>query len=235
MSEQTGVRAERRRHARIAPKGTVILHAAEHVQRGRIANLGEGGMLITTSVTAPDRLLGRAAEIEIRLDGLSAEWLQAAGRIVRISATGIAVAFDMLPAALMRALDEMSTASHARLRVISVVLIDGDARRRASIAIGFRTAGCYVIETATPLEALVRLGESSFEPDLIAVADSLPNTVADELRTFVEREHPRVKLVTIGDEAVEPAGLRHWLSSTDPGLDLPNRIRAVLGRHRRPI
>jgi hypothetical protein len=235
MSEQKGVRAERRRYVRIAPKGTVILHAAGHVQRGRITNLGEGGMLVATKVTAPDRLLGRTAEIEIRLDGMSAQWLRAAGKIVRIGAAGVAVAFDMLPATLMRAIDEMSTASHARLRVISVVLIDVDQLRRATIAAGFQSAGCLVVEASTPLEALVRLGESSFEPDLIAVADSIPSTVADELRTFIEREHPRAKLVTIGDEVIEPAGIGHWLSSTDPGSDLPNRIRTVLGRHRRPI
>lgn len=233
MNEQTGVRPERRRHIRIAPKGAVIVQAAGHAQRGRIANLSEGGMFVATSVTAPDRLLARAAEIEIRLDGMSAEWLHATGRIVRIGADGFAVAFDSLPAALIRLIDEMSTASRARLRVISVVLIDVDPERRAAMADGFRATGCFVIEASTPLEALVRLGESSFEPDLIAVADSIPSTVASELRSFIDREHPRAKLVTISDDVAEPAGAGHWLSSVDPGSDLPNRVREVLGRHRR--
>jgi hypothetical protein len=190
-------------------------------------------MLVATKITAPERLLARPVEIEIRLDGMGAQWLRASGRIVRIAAEGIAVAFDGLPAVLLRLIDEMLTASRARLRVISVVLIDVDPQRRAAIATGFRTAGCFVVETSTPLEALVRLGESSFEPDLIAIADSIPSTVAGELRTFVEREHSRVKLVTIGDDAIEPGGVEHWLSSADPKSDLPNRIREVLGRHQR--
>lgn len=235
MSEQASVRHERRRYTRIAPKGTVILHAAGHAQRGRITNLGEGGMLISTHATAPDRMLARAAEIEIRLDGMHAQWIHATGRIVRIGADCIAVTFDKLPVPLVRLIDEMSTASRARLRVISVVLVDGDPQRRAVMAIGFRTAGCYVVETSTPLEALVRLGESTFEPDLVAIADSIPGTVADELRTFVERDHPRAKLVTIGDETIEPTGAGHWLSSADPGANLLSRVREVLGRHRRPM
>jgi hypothetical protein len=234
MIEQAGVRRERRRHTRIAPKGTVILHAAGHAQRGRVANLGEGGMLVATNVTVPDRLLARAVEIDVRLDGMSAQWLHASGRIVRIAADGVAVTFDLPPAGLVRVIDEMSTASRARLRVISIVLIDLDPQRRAAMAAGFQAAGCFVVEASTPLEALVRLGESTFEPDLIAIADSIPSTVAGELRTFVEREHPRAKLVTIGDEAVDPAGVEHWLSSADPGADLANRVREVLGRHRHP-
>ncbi len=232
MNEQTGVQPERRRYTRIAPKGTVILQAAGHSQRGRIANLSEGGMLVATNVTAPDRMLARTVEIEIRLDGMHAQWLHASGRIVRISTDGVAVTFDTLPTALLRVIDEMSTASRARLRVISVILIDADPQRRAAMADGFRSTGCFVVETSTPLEALVRLGESSFEPDLIAVADSIPSTVASELRTFVEREHPRAKLVTIGDDVVEPAGIGHWLSSVDASSDLPRRVREVLGRQR---
>lgn len=234
MNEQTGVRHERRRHIRIAPKGTAVVQAAGHAQRGRIANLSEGGMFVATSVTAPDRLLARTAELEIRLDGMRAEWLHAVGRIIRIGADGVAVAFDSLPAALLRLIDEMSTASRARLRVISVVLVDVDPERRAAMANGFRSTGCFVIEASTPLEALVRLGESSFEPDLIAVADSIPSTVAGELRAFIDREHPRAKLVTISDDVAEPDGVGHWLSSVDPSSDLPNRVREVLGRHRRP-
>ena len=77
---------ERRRFARIEPKGTVILYAGEHVQRGRIANVSEGGMLMSTSVAAPARLLGRAATVELRFDGGKAEWLQGNGKIVRLAA-----------------------------------------------------------------------------------------------------------------------------------------------------
>ncbi len=79
---------------------------------------------------------------------------------------------------------------------------------------------------------IVRLGESSFEPDVIAIADSHPATAADEMRSFVERYHPNAKLVTIGDSVLQPDGIAHWLSSADPASDLPVRIREVLVRPR---
>ena len=74
----------------------------------------------------------------------------------------------------------------------------------------------------------MRLGESEFEPDLIAIADSLPASTSDQMRRFVEAEHPRARLVTIGDAATAPDGLALWLSSANPNTDLAARIRTVL-------
>jgi hypothetical protein len=232
MADRTSMRTERRRHTRIALKGSVLLRAGEYVQRGRIANISQGGLLVNTSVTAPARLLHRAVEIEIRLDGRLAQWLRVSGTITRIGAVGVAIAFATAPMPLVHLIDEMAEASRTRLRVVSVVLIDTDRRRRSVLAEGFRATGCMVIEISTPLEAIVRLGESSFEPDLIAIADSVPDTEMNELRGFIECAHPRVKLVTIGDDVVEPAGIAHWLSSANPDSDLVTRIRQVLGRPR---
>jgi CheY-like chemotaxis protein len=236
MAERTGVRIERRRHVRIAPKGNVVLLAGELAQRGRIVNLSQGGLLMQTEVMPPDRWLHEAVEIELRLDGQLDQWLRASGRVSRLdaAANAIAVAFETIPMPLVHLIDEMSAASHTRLRVLSVILIDADPLRRPAMAEGFRSAGCTVLEIATPLEAIVRLGESSFEPDLIAIADSLPDTVANELRSFVERAHPRVKLVAIGDDLAKPAGISHWLSSADPASDLITRVRHVLGDPRSP-
>lgn len=231
MTNRTGAHPERRRHARIYPKGSSILRVDGHALQGRIANLGEGGMLIT-DVDAPDQLLGRLADVEVRLDGGFAQWLQATGRIVRIEPGGVAIAFDTLSGELRSMLDELTTASRARIRVLSVVLIDADAQRRSAMTAGFRATGCGVIEAATPLEAIVRLGESNFEPDVIAIADSHPAAAADEMRGFVERNHPDAKLVTIGDALLGPDGITHWLSSSDPARDLPHRIREVLVRPR---
>jgi hypothetical protein len=199
---------------------------------GRIANLGEGGMFVLADVDAPERLLGRTADIEIRLDGGFAQWLHATGRVLRVTADGATVAFDTLPVELRGMLDELTTASRARVRVLAVVLIDADDERRSAMASGFRATGCGVIEAATPLEAIVRLGESSFEPDVIAIADSHPIAEAEDMRSFVERNHPHAKLVTIGDALLEPDGILHWLSSADPEGDLAARIREVLVRPR---
>src|SRR5688572_30044581 len=115
MTDRMGGHPERRRYIRIAPKGTVILIAGEHTQRGRIADLGRGGMMVATAITAPDRLLARPVEVELRLDGQYAEWLHASGRIIRITADGIAILFEQIPASLVRLIDEMSAASSAHL------------------------------------------------------------------------------------------------------------------------
>lgn len=233
MNDQPGERPERRRHARITAKGALQLRALDHELRGRIANVSESGVFVLTTVTAPERLLGRTVELEIRLDAGHAEWLRATGKIVRILHDGIAIEFDLLAAPLLRMIDTLTTASRARARIISVVLIDADAQRRSAMAAGFRATGCAVIEAATPLEAIVRLGESSFEPDVIAVADS-DGAEAESMRAFVERDHPHAKLITIGDEILQPDGFANWLSSANPNADLPTRVREVLVAPRRP-
>jgi CheY-like chemotaxis protein len=229
MSERTGRRPDRRQHIRIAPKGTVSLVSGAHTRLGRIANLCQGGLLVATTAPAPDELLGSAVEVELRLDGQRAEWMQASGRILRITSDEIAIRLEGLSAALVRTIDEMSTASRASLRTLSAVLVDADPGRRSAMVEAFRVAGCRVVEASTPLEAIVRLGESSFEPDLIVIADSDPPAVADDLRRFVERNHPGAKLVTIGDALIDPAEGGRWLSSADPGRDLEARIRQILG------
>ena len=232
MNNRTDAHPERRSHARICAKGTSLLRVDSYALRGRIANLGEGGMLIITDVDAPEGLLGHLADVEVRLDGGLAQWLPATGRIARIAGDGVAIEFDTLSGELRGMIDELATASRARNRVLSVVLIDADAQRRSAMTAGFRATGCGIIEATTPLEAIVRLGESSFEPDVIAIADSYPAAAADEMRGFVERNHPNAKLVTIGDALLQPDGIAHWLSSADPGSDLPDRIREVLVRPR---
>lgn len=232
MNHRTSAQGDRRCHARICPKGSSLLRADGHALHGRIADLGAGGVQVIIDVDVPKRLLGRGADVEVRLDGGFARWLHATGRIVRIAGGDVAIAFDTLSGELRNMIDELTTASRARSRVLSVVLIDADAQRRSAMTAGFRATGCGVIAAATPLEAIVRLGETSFEPDVIAVADSHPAAAAEEMRGFVERYHPNAKLVTIGDAVLQPDGIAHWLSSSDPASDLPSRIREVLVRPR---
>lgn len=224
------IQQDRRKAVRIAPKGTLIVTVGDHSHRARVANIGAGGCLALTTVTAPESWLERFVEISMRLDGKHSAWLKLTGRIRRIEANSIAIAFDNRPPEFVRVIDEMSTASYSHHRMLSVVLVDATEARRLAIAEAFRAAGCTVVDVSTPLEAIVRLGESHFEPDLVAVADSLPTSTSDELRRFVDKAHPAAKLVTIGDEAVEPSGLLHWLSSANPDNDLAARVRSVLTR-----
>ena len=230
MREKT---TERRQHVRVTPKGTVLVAAGEQRQRGRIANIAVGGMLATTSMTTPERLLARAAEIDLRLDDREAQWFKLRGKILRITADSVAVSFDDVPAGFASLLDQVTDAVHVARRRLSVVLVDANTERRTAMAAGFRDNSCAVLEASTALEAIVRLGEAAFEPDLIAIADSIPGQTSEDLRRFVEREHPNTKLVTIGDTVLDPGGIVHWLSSADPDSDLAMRVRRVLAQPRR--
>jgi hypothetical protein len=223
---------ERRRNRRIAPKGTVLVRAGTYLLRGRIANLSLGGLSATTVVTAPERLLTSAVEIDLRFDGSDRAWCALGGRLLRSGASSLAAAFDRVPPGFAHTIEEMHDALHGRRRVLSIVLVDAKDNRRAMLADGFRGACCSVIDTATPLEAIVRLGESHFEPDVIAIADSNPATISDELRRFVDREHPHARVLTIGHETVGPDRPMHWLSSADPASDLVTRIRQLLATTR---
>jgi len=229
MNQRPEREPDRRSHARIEPKGTVTIHALGNAHRGRLLNIGSGGMFVATDVSLPERLLGRVVDLELRFDGALAVWQRMTGRIIRISADGAAVAFESPAApALLLMIDGLTTASHASARVISVVLLDTDAARRRAIAAAFRAAGCEVVEVGTQLEAIVRLGESHFEPDIIAVASTEPVAAAHEMRTFVEHHHPSSMLVAIGPELLDPAGLANWLSEATAGADLLGRIRELM-------
>jgi hypothetical protein len=70
-----------------------------------------------------------------------------------------------------------------------MILVDTRGKRRNTIANAFRSGGCDVIEASTPLEAIAHLGGSRFELGLIAIADTVPETVAEELREFLLVEH----------------------------------------------
>jgi hypothetical protein len=217
----------------MVPKGTVVIAAGEQRQRGRVANISIGGMLAMTSVTAPERLLGRAAHIDLRLDDREAEWVKLTGKILRIGADSVALSFDVATDVFVGLIDQIGNSAHIDRRRLSVVLIDATESRRAAMAAGFRDNGCAVLEASTALEAIVRLGEASFEPSLIAIADSIPSETSDDLRAFVEREHPQAKLVAIGDSVTDPGGILHWISSADPDSDLVTRVRRLLAQPKR--
>jgi hypothetical protein len=221
---------DRRRSVRISPKGTLLLFAGEHAQRARVTNIGLGGCLATSTIPVPRKLLDRAVDLELRLDGQHSTWLRLTGHVLRVDANTLALRFDTAPPDFARAIDQMSSASYRHDRTLSVMLVDATSERRLPMAEAFRAAGCTVLDVNTPLEAIVRLGESAFEPDVIAVADSLPSSDSDELRRFVELAHPGAQLVAIGNDVTSPSGIVNWLSSANPNDDLAARIREMLVR-----
>jgi hypothetical protein len=137
----TNERSERRRSARVSPKGTVIIQAGDHAQRGRLANLGGGGLLATTDVTASERMLARKVDLELRLDSQASEWLLLTGRVLRIGANSVAVGL-IKPDSFKRLLTRSD-----RFAWPSPYLVSRadryDPERRLPIA-AFRAAGCAV-------------------------------------------------------------------------------------------
>jgi len=225
-------RPDRRTELRVSPKGAVIVRSDAYIIRGRVVNVSRSGLLASTAITAPERMLGATVDVTLRLDAGDASWFELRGRILRIGASSLAIGLDAVPSSFTRIIDQTLTRSLQHDRVLSVVLVDATHARRRAMAEGFRSVGCAVVEVSTPLEAVVRLGGSNFEPDLIAIADSLPATISNELRRFVDTEHPRAMMVTIGDALTAPEGLAHWLSAADGSGELAARIRDVLTRFR---
>jgi hypothetical protein len=221
---------ERRSSIRISPKGSVILSVGPHQHHARISNISRHGMLALTAMPIASDAADRPIDVQLRLDNASAEWLRLRGRVTRVDDCAVAISFTTVPDEFANLMIDSSRASHGHRRVLSLVLVDATASRRLAMAEAFRSAGCAVIDVATSLEAIVRLGEARFEPDVIAIADSLPAATADEMRQFVEAGHPNAKLVTIGDATTDPGGLPHWLSAMPD--DLVARVRKLLGGHR---
>jgi hypothetical protein len=221
---------ERRRYVRIAPKGSVSASVEGNMHVGRIANLSAGGAFMIVAMTDS---VGTAIDVEIRVDASKATWLKTTGRLVRVEPDGVAIRFDTASEQLVKMIDELTTHARGAVRVTSIILIDVDTQRRSAMSAGLRAAGCTVVEASTPLEAIVRLGESSFEPDVIAISDSGTSLEAEAMRVFIARAHSHARLITIDDDLFAPDGISKWLSS-DPKTDLSSTGREVLVRERAP-
>ena len=76
-----------------------------------------------------------------------------------------------------------------------VLLVDPLPRRRATAAAAFRATGRRVRAVATPLCAIHQLGASHDRTTMIAIADTVPAEIADDLRAYVRDEHPTLVLV----------------------------------------
>jgi hypothetical protein len=144
----------------------------------------------------------------------------------------MAIGFDAVPDDFEDCIQDelLAAVEHDILpRMILVDTVDG---RRNKIAGAFRSAGCHVTEASTPLEAIAHLGGSRFELGLIAIADTVPETVAEQLREFLLDEHPGAHMVSIGRSAAHRDPAASWLCSTDVREDLlQTRVGRVMTAH----
>jgi hypothetical protein len=233
LAMTSNVPVERRRARRVRPKGSVRIKIEGREIHGRIVDVSESG--IRLGVPEDDvcaEHVGSPTSIEVRLDTRIAAWLRLEGHVMRIGFRSIVLGLEHVPTAFHDLMSDELVASNNQVRTPCVVIVDHEAPRRAPFVDAFRGAGYEVVEATSPLEAVVRVGESGYEPHVIVVADTLPASVADELREFMTREHPGVQIVTIGHNSLDPMGRGDWLASQDPAHDLRARVEHLLANRR---
>ncbi|HEU4734503.1 MAG TPA: PilZ domain-containing protein [Kofleriaceae bacterium] len=219
---------------RVRSKASICIHCGTRMIRGRVVNLAVGGMCVRADV--PFGLVGPIGvpvRIDLRLDAGASRQFTLLGRVLRVNPpTGnVAIGFDAVPEAFEDFVQDELLAAVAHDSLPRMILVDGRGKRRDTIANAFRNAGCNVTEASTPLEAIAHLGGSRFELGLIAIADTVPETVAEELRDFLLAEHPGAHMVAIGRSAARRGPAESWLCSTNASDDLQTRVSRVITAH----
>jgi hypothetical protein len=224
---------ERRRTMRVRSKGSVRFRHGAQLIRGRILDLGVCGVCVR--IEEPVGLgvyIGESVRLEVRLDARQKSYALD-GRVLRSrAATGvIAVELNGVPSDFESCVADELVAAGKHDALPHMILVDVAVGRRHAFARAFRYAGCHVTEVATPLEAIAQLGQLRFEPGVIAIADSVPESIAEDLRSFLGREHPEAHMVAIGRSNRYPKLGGSWLSWAGTRDDLELRVGRVITAH----
>ncbi|HSD88875.1 MAG TPA: PilZ domain-containing protein [Kofleriaceae bacterium] len=225
---------EQRRTTRVRSKGWIRVYRGPHTINGRVIDLGTGGVsMLADGATGLETLAGSPVEVDLRLDESATMLFSLHGRVVRASsATGIVaielldvgVLFEKCIARELCAASDYDASPH-------VILVDAACAQRDSIANAFRAGGCKVTEVSTPWEAIAHIDRNQFEPSVIAIADTQPEQVAEELREFLRVEHPQAHMVAIGRSSLDRDPASSWLSGSDPNSDVVVRVGRVITAH----
>jgi hypothetical protein len=192
------VAMDRRRYQRAVTGGSVIVHSGGGAQ-GRIVDVSKGGIRIQPADGAPRCEVGDRVWMDLHFDRQGASWIRLGVEVVRVDPAGaMAVAIQIIPLGFASSVQEVLATAVEAAASSQVLLVDGSPERRAMLATALRDAGCYVHEASTPLEAITVLGRDDTRDWLVAVADSEPLSIADELRTHVADAHPLVRVVSLG-------------------------------------
>jgi PilZ domain-containing protein len=222
---------ELRRAMRVRSKGSIRIHCGNRVIPGRMVDLAVGGICVRTEL--PIGLIGELVRVDLKLDADASRHFVLPGRVLRVSLPTLrmAIGFDAVPEDFEDCVQDELLAAVEHDVLPRMVLVDTAGGRRNRIASAFRNAGCHVTEASTPLEAIAYLGGSRFELGIIAIADTVPEAVAEQLREFLLDEHPGTHMVAIGRSAAhrDPAG--SWLCSTNARDDLQTRVGRVMTAH----
>ncbi|HEX2690737.1 MAG TPA: PilZ domain-containing protein [Kofleriaceae bacterium] len=208
------VAEDRRRHVRVVANGSVIVYGVE-TMRGRLSNISSGGICVRLVEGGPRCSCGESVRIELHLDRTGATWLQFHGEVLRADKHEIAIGFTVVP------LDFADVVQGALVSVLEgtalshVLLVDPNPEHRAPFAALLRRASCRVVEAATPLEAIAHLGGSAIHSWVVAVADTIPASTADELRRFLAESDAPVDVRVLGDQSSTSA--LAWFAATARG------------------
>ena len=225
---------ERRRAMRVRSKGSIQIRHGARLIRARVADLALGGICAHAELPIGLRaLIGELVRVGLRFDACPAIRFTLFGRVLRVNVAmkTVAIGFDTVPDEFEDCVQNELLAAVEHDSLPRVILVDSLVARRNTIADAFRNAGCHVTEAATPLEAIRRLGRARFAPGVIAIADTVPESVAEELRGFLLDEHPHAHMVAIGRSAANRDPSQTWLSSTDAHEDLQVRVGRVMTSH----
>ena len=196
---------------------------------GRIIDLSSGGVRISIEHQCREN---EPVNIDLSFDAAPATHYALTGHARRASAHELSIEFDPLPVEVARVLVDELVAASEHDGVPHMILVDATSPTRTAIAASFREHGWLVTEVSTPLEAIRNIIGERFSPSVIAIADTLPESVAEELRSFLAAEHPEAHMIAIGESATErdPAG--SWLSNSDARQDLDLRVGRIVVSHR---
>jgi CheY-like chemotaxis protein len=229
----TGLPRERRRSMRVRSKGSIHIHHGARLIRGRILDLCIGGVSVQAKL--PIELASHAGEpvrVDVELDACSKQF-SLAGHVLRwLAATGvIAIEFDSVTSGFKDCVQDELLAAVEHDTLPRMILVDSVAKRRGVFANAFRGAGCSVTEVSTPLEAIAWLGRSRFEPGVIAIADSVPESIAVDLREYLCEQYPETHMVAIGGSNRKHDQSGSWLSWGNARQDLRIRVGRVVTAH----
>jgi hypothetical protein len=198
----TGAATERRRSPRVNARGHVIFHGVS-CARGAIIDMSAHGVRVRMSGRRARYLRSDRVTLELRLEGGCGGWSTLSGHVVRLDVGGeVMLALDEPPPDYDDAVQDQLLAVLEADAVQQVLLVDPIGWRRTKLAASMRVAGGHVREAATPLEALAHLGESRERFHVIAVADTVPATVAEELREYLHAEHAGIRVVRVAARSV---------------------------------
>ncbi len=224
---------ELRREMRVRSKASACLLSGALAIRGRVIDLARNHVCVRADLPfGLSGLIGELVYVDLRFDACPTKF-SLIGRVNRMdsSAGMIEIEFEFMPEGFEDFVEDELVAAAVHDSLPRMILVDSRGRQRSTIADAFRRAGCEVAEASTPLEAIAYLGGSRFELNLIAVADTFPEKVAEELREFLLDEHPGAHMVSIGRSAMRRAPAASWLCSTSGLDDLQVRVDRVMTAH----